>query len=105
MRAFIFMTALATALANTPDLASAADTVPKFDIARGCRSEGGSKAVQDKCAEDEVAARDQVQPLWMQSSAADKARCIQETSADGTPSYVELLTCLEMARDVKKSFK
>ena len=80
-----------------------ADSVPKFDIARECRSEGGSKAVLEKCIEDESAAREQLQPLWIQSSAADKATCVGETSIDGTPSYVELLTCLEMARDVKKT--
>jgi len=83
-------------------LITIADSVPKFDIARECRSEGGSDAVLKKCAEDEAAARDQLQPLWIQSSAADKASCVRETSSDGTPGYVELLTCLEMARDVKK---
>jgi hypothetical protein len=77
------MTALAAALL-APGAASAADTVPKFDIARECQSEGGSKAVQEKCAEDEAAARDQVQPLWMQSNGTDKARCVQETGFDGT---------------------
>ena len=102
MRAFLLITSLIAALTNGPDLASAADTVPKFDIAKECRSEGGSKAVQEKCAEDEATARDQVQPVWVQSSAADKANCVKATSADGSPSYVELLTCLEMARDAKK---
>jgi hypothetical protein len=82
-----------------------ADSVPKFDVARECRSEGGSKAVLEKCIEDESAARDQLQPLWIQSSTADKATCVGETSIDGTPSYVELLTCLEMARDAKKTPK
>ena len=105
MRAFIFLTALAAALSNVPHLASAADNVPKFDIARECRSEGGSKAVREKCAEDEAAARGQVEPLWAQSNAADRTSCVQETRGDGTPSYVELLTCLEMARDVKKTSK
>ena len=79
------------------------DSLPKFDIARECRSEGGSEAELKKCADDEAAARDQAQPLWIQSSAADKASCLGETSSDGSPSYVELLTCLEMARDVKKT--
>lgn len=102
MRASIIMASLAVALSNAPDLASAADDLPKFDISRECRSEGGSQAVQDKCAEDETAARSQIQPLWIQLNAADKANCVKATSADGTPSYVELLTCLEMARDVKK---
>ena len=91
-------------LASLP-LTPIADNVPKFDIARDCRSEGGSQAVLDKCAADEADARAQLQPQWNQFSAVDKAVCIQNTSTDGTPSYVELLTCLEMARDAKKPSK
>lgn len=82
-----------------------ADSVPKFDIARECRSEGGSTAVLERCAADEAAARDQLQPQWIQFGPRDRAVCIRETSTDGTPSYVELLTCLEMARDAKKTSK
>jgi hypothetical protein len=63
--------------------------------------DGGSKVEQERCAQDEAAARDQLQPVWNQSSAADKAACLKETNIDGSPSYVELLTCLEMDRDVK----
>src|ERR1700744_6229340 len=77
------------------------DSVPKFDIARECRSEGGSQATLERCAEDEAQARDQLQPQWLQFGLHDKTVCLGETNADGTPSYVELLTCLEMARDVK----
>ena len=82
-----------------------ADNVPKFDIARECRSEGGSQGMQEKCAADETEARDQLQSLWIQSSAVDRTGCVRETSSDGSPSYVELLTCLEMAWDVKKPSK
>ncbi|THD71882.1 MAG: hypothetical protein E7813_04980 [Bradyrhizobium sp.] len=91
-------------LASLP-FTTVADSAPKFDIARECRSEGGSQAIQEKCTEDEAQSRDQLQTQWMQFSTRDKAVCMQETSIDGTPSYVELLTCLEMARDVKKSPK
>ncbi|SDS52703.1 hypothetical protein [Bradyrhizobium canariense] len=80
-----------------------ADTVPKFDIARECRAEGGSETTQQRCAQDEAKARDDLQPQWIQFSAADKGNCIRETSIDETPSYVELLICLQMARDAKKS--
>jgi hypothetical protein len=89
-------------LASLP-LTTAAVGVPKFDIARECRSEGGSQAVQEQCAEDEAQARDQLQPQWLQFNLHDKTVCMGVTNADGSPSYVELLTCLEMARDVKKS--
>ena len=89
-------------LASLP-LTPVADNVPKFDIARECRSEGGSQAVQQQCATDEADARDQLQGEWVQFKLKDRNLCIGETSTDGTPSYVELLTCLEMERDVEKS--
>jgi hypothetical protein len=82
-----------------------ADAVPKFDIARECQSEGDTKEMQDQCAADERQARDQLQKEWTQFGASDKAECYRETNTDGTPSYVEFLTCLEMARDVKKTSK
>jgi hypothetical protein len=91
-------------LASFP-LITVADNVPKFDIARECRSEGGSQVTLERCAADEAKARDQLQPEWIQFSPHDKAVCISETSMDGTPSYVELLICLEMARDAKKTSK
>ena len=86
-------------------LTPVADTVPKFDIARECKSEGGPQAVLDQCAAAEAQARDQLQAQWGQFSPGDRTVCLQETSTDGSPSYVEFLTCLEMARDVKKSSK
>jgi hypothetical protein len=89
--------------ASLPLTAVGADSVPKFDIARECRSEGGSQATLERCAADEAKARDQLQPEWIQFSSHDKAVCISETSMDGTPSYVELMICLEMARDAKKA--
>ncbi len=80
-----------------------ADTVPKFDIVRECRAEGGTDTMQQRCAQDEAKARDELQPEWIQFSANDKRVCMQETNTDGSPSYVELQICLEMARDVKKA--
>jgi hypothetical protein len=91
-------------LASLP-LTEISDSVPKFDIARECGSEGGSTATLERCAADEAAARDQLQPQRIQFGPRDKTVCISETSMDGTPSYVELLTCLEMARDSKRSSK
>jgi hypothetical protein len=89
-------------LASLP-LTPVADTVPKFDIARECESEGDTQSLRKKCADDEAEARDQLQPEWTQFDARDKATCLGEANIDSTPSYVELLTCLEMARDVRKS--
>ncbi len=82
-----------------------ADSVPKFDMARQCQSEGGDRAVIDRCIADEKDAIQQVQTLWGQSAAKDKTDCTQEASGDGTGSYVELQTCLEMVRDARKAGK
>jgi hypothetical protein len=82
-----------------------ADTVPKFDIARECQFEGGSKPMLERCAADEKQARDQLQKEWTQFSPSAKKQCNEETAMDTTPSYVEFLTCLEMERDVRKASK
>jgi hypothetical protein len=78
-----------------------ADTAPKFDIARICQSAGDSNEEQKRCAEEETQARDTVQTEWTQFTPSAKKQCYEETNIDSTPSYVELLTCLEMERDVK----
>ena len=80
-----------------------ADTAPKFDIARECRFESGTKEEQERCAADETQARDQLQTEWTQFAPGAKAQCNQESSTSGGIfSYVELQTCLEMERDVKQ---
>ena len=81
-------------------LAATTDSVPKFDIERSCRSElsGGSSfgETMASCRADEERAHDELGPRWGSFSAADKKVCIQETLIDGSPSYVELETCLDM---------
>jgi hypothetical protein len=75
------------------------DTVPSFDIARECRFEGGSTVEYNRRSEDEGAALRDLQQDWAQFVGADKRNCTVEATTSGFASYVELLTCLEMARD------
>jgi len=75
------------------------NTVPTFDIVRECRLEGESTVDFDRCQRDESAALDQLRASWTQFVDADKSTCLGETTIGGFASYVELLTCLEMARD------
>jgi hypothetical protein len=77
------------------------DTVPKFDIARECRLESGLNADYDRCSEDEGSALRELQKMWTQFAAADKRSCIATTMIGGFVSYVELLVCLQIARDVR----
>jgi hypothetical protein len=78
------------------------DTVPKFDIVKECRFEGGSSAIFDRCSHDEADALDKLQAEWPQFAGADRSSCFTEATVGGMASYVDLLICLEMARDVRK---
>ena len=75
------------------------DTVPTFDIVKECRHEGGSAANVERCSQDETAARAQLTTEWPQFAGTDQKTCMVTTTTGGFASYVELLTCLEMARD------
>jgi hypothetical protein len=88
--------AILTTLAPIP----VSDPVPKLDIAKECRFEGGSTAIVDRCSRDEAAALQQLKTEWPQFSGTDKRSCFAEATSAGFSSYVELIICLEMARDV-----
>src|SRR5271157_3265869 len=75
------------------------DTVPKFDIGRECRFEGGSL---DRCSQDETAALRQLQEVWPKAGAAQKRTCTIESTIAGITSYVELLVCLEMNGQIER---
>jgi len=77
------------------------DSVPKLNIPRECRFEGGTTAVFDRCSKDEGDAFQQLQAEWPQFAGADRNACFTEATVGGMASYVDLLICLEMARDVR----
>jgi hypothetical protein len=95
------MIALATQL-----VIPVADDVPKFDIARGCRIDStqafdlstGQNETVKRCAADEQQALTQLQTQWSQFRGSDKAQCTEEANIGGTPSSVDLLTCLQAAK-------
>jgi len=78
----------------------AADQVPNLDVRPGCQAADIADMSQQTCLEDERAARDDLMKEWGQFPAQDKAMCADQ-SKNYHPSYVELLTCLEIARDAK----
>jgi hypothetical protein len=87
-------------------LISVADGVPNIDLKKTCRdaaTASGAAPTQndiDICIADEQGARDELVKAWAQFSGTAKARCVR-ASTDYSPSYVEVLTCLSMARDAK----
>jgi hypothetical protein len=87
-----------------------ADDVPNFDIARGCRVDStqafdlntGQNESIKKCVADERGAMEQLQRQWSQLRETDRRQCIEEADIGGTPSYVDLLTCLQLAKDARQ---
>ena len=56
------------------------------------------------CVDSEHRIRNQLVTAWERFDAADRAHCIREAEMGGESSYTELITCLEMAHDVRKRY-
>jgi len=54
------------------------------------------------CEHDENNARATLEKEWSQFTPSDQARCVRLVTLGGGPSYAELLTCLEMAKQVRE---
>ncbi|HET7166834.1 MAG TPA: hypothetical protein VFI94_16995 [Pseudolabrys sp.] len=50
------------------------------------------------CQRDENDARDKLERQWAEYSAPQRQHCAGFAALDRAPSYVELLTCLEIAK-------
>src|SRR5580704_3838807 len=89
----------------------AADGVPVLNVEQVCQGiaqQGGvtfhdPQIAQEKkdCLDSEQAIRNELVKQWPSFSPVDKTACTNESRMGGESSYTELLTCLEMARDVR----
>jgi hypothetical protein len=87
-----------------------ADEVPRLNVAPLCHGiadqgadplETGDPVVSfNQCIESEKNDQATVAKEWSQFSGESKRMCTDEATAGGESSYTDLLTCLEMARDV-----
>ena len=87
-------------------LIATADRVPTIDVNRTCRmsAQDGNTPAQDLrvCILGQNSAREELTKEWTTYSAADRQRCTSMAISGYLPSYVELVVCLQIARDVKK---
>jgi hypothetical protein len=86
-------------------LIAVAGGVPNIDVKKTCRNSATVTGTLtqddiDSCISDEQGARDELVKQWAQFSGTGKDRCVR-ASADYLPSYIEMLTCLEMAKQAK----
>jgi len=96
------MAALLPIILTASHIVLAADGPPKFDVERTCRPAAAAGVLPGRdssaCQNDEKGARDKLQQEWAQFSATQRNQCAGFARLGSAPSYVELLTCLEMAK-------
>ena len=100
--------ALAIPMTMPAILSARSDEIPTLDVGPVCRgiaSQSGESLVFEStsadCVKSEQEVREQLRKEWSTFSAADKQHCVTLSKIGGESSYTELLTCLEMARDVR----
>ena len=111
MRAFLPI-AVAISTFMLPVVSAWSDETPILNvlpICQGIVSQGadplqaGDPSVSLKqCLDAEQEDRETMKKEWPTFSAADKKHCVAEATMGGESSYTDLVTCLEMARDVRK---
>lgn len=93
-----------SALLLVTQAAFAADSSPQFDVVSICRpaatATGSTSRDAAACQRDEELAQRTLTQQWSQFNSEQKTHCVRLSSLGGSPSYVELLTCLEMAKQV-----
>ena len=96
----------ASVIIAAPLVTRAADELPKFDTSIICKAAfsaytGADKARYDTCLKEETDAGAQISSTWAQWPPRDRTHCAQLAALGSTPSYIEMLTCLQIARDTK----
>jgi hypothetical protein len=87
------------------------DDVPYLNVNPVCKGiaeqsgtvgeKGGPDLTFKDCVSSEQEVKSQLAKQWSTFNAEDKGHCVRETQMGGESSYTELITCLEMARDVR----
>jgi hypothetical protein len=109
MRSY-FAPAIAMAIIMAAILSARSDDIPTLDVNPVCRGIASQSSLEvglqrtgfEQCVQSEQTVREQVKKDWSTFSTADKTHCVALARTGGESSYTELLTCMEMARDVRK---
>jgi len=86
------------------------DDIPTLDVNPVCHGiaiqgelEAGLQRTSfEQCVKSEQDTREQLKKDWSTFTTADKNDCVALAKTGGESSYTELITCMEMARDVRK---
>jgi hypothetical protein len=90
--------------------AAQSDQIPVLDVNPVCHGiamqgeleEGLQQTSFQQCVQSEQATREQLKKEWSTFTTADTSHCVALAKTGGESSYTELITCMEMARDVRQ---
>jgi hypothetical protein len=100
------MPALLPVILTATHLVLTAREVPHLNIEPSCHAAAGvsirhGSPNASACLRDEQRARAKLKKQWSTFTGAERQRCVALARLGGPPSYVELLTCLQMAKTAK----
>jgi hypothetical protein len=96
---------LVTAVVLTGGAHAAADQVPTFDVTPSCQAaakRANAPNYASACLRDEKQARAKLQQNWQEYTVEDRRQCRALSSLGGMPTYTEILTCIELAREARQ---
>jgi len=102
------MTVYAQAQNRSAGKVSKRNDVPNWDVSSSCRAAAKFSYTQDaaerekSCVESENRTREKLAADWSQFPADERARCIKSIEWF-SPTYTELVACLEMYSDVRRA--
>jgi hypothetical protein len=74
--------------------------VPGLAIEATCRAaprlEASDPDPYQSCMKDEQAARSELEQQWASFNPQHRETCMEQTRVGGSPSYIDVLTCLQM---------
>ena len=91
-------------------LPAQSNDIPTLDVHPVCRGIASQSELEvglqqtsfQQCLQSEQSVRDEIKKEWSTFNSDDKMHCIALAKTGGESSYTELLTCMEMARDLRK---
>jgi hypothetical protein len=90
--------------------AARSDDIPTLDVNPVCHGIASQSELEaglqrtnfEQCVKSEQDTLEQLKKEWSTFTTGDKSSCVALAKTGGEPSYTELVTCMEMARDVRK---
>jgi hypothetical protein len=82
----------------------AVDSVPNLNVEPSCRhvvARASPIRTMEACLHDEEQAPDQLRREWARFTATEKSECVEVAKLAEEPSYVALVSCLELRRDAR----